>query len=197
MGLISGLGRSPGIGNGNPLQYSCPKIPMDRGALWSTVHGVAKRKHSWLRTHRHTHTDTHTLLKSWPTPGLRSWGSRWMPGPGTWLMVKESSKWQGSKTRGCFQDWRGLPWWLRQERIRLQRWRPTFNPWVGKIPWRRKWLPTPVYLPGEFHGQRSLVDYHRWGHKRVRHDWATNTLSGLGSHLKDLADGDESHEKYP
>ena len=32
-----------------------------------------------------------------------------------------------------------------------------FNPWVGKIPWRRKWQPTPVFLPREFHGQRSLV----------------------------------------
>ena len=31
-----------------------------------------------------------------------------------------------------------------------------FNPWVKKIPWRRKWQPTPVFLPGEFHGQRSL-----------------------------------------
>ena len=31
-----------------------------------------------------------------------------------------------------------------------------FDPWVGKIPWRRKWQPTPVFLPGEFHGQRSL-----------------------------------------
>ena len=44
MDLISGLVRSPGIGNDNPLQYSCPKIPMDRGALWSTVHGVTKSK---------------------------------------------------------------------------------------------------------------------------------------------------------
>ena len=34
-----------------------------------------------------------------------------------------------------------------------------FDPWVGKIPWRREWLPTPVLLPGEFHGQRSLKDY--------------------------------------
>jgi len=34
-----------------------------------------------------------------------------------------------------------------------------FNPWVGKIPWRREWLPTPVFLPGEFHGQRSLPSY--------------------------------------
>ena len=34
-----------------------------------------------------------------------------------------------------------------------------FDPWVGKIPWRRKWKPTPVVLPGESHGQRSLVGY--------------------------------------
>ena len=34
-----------------------------------------------------------------------------------------------------------------------------FNPWVGKIPWRRKWQPTPVFLPGKSHGQRSLVGY--------------------------------------
>ena len=34
-----------------------------------------------------------------------------------------------------------------------------FNPWVGKIPWRRKWQPTPVFLPGESHGQSSLVGY--------------------------------------
>ena len=38
-----------------------------------------------------------------------------------------------------------------------------FDPWVGKIPWRRKWLPTPVFLPGEFHGQRSLAGYSSWG----------------------------------
>ena len=34
-----------------------------------------------------------------------------------------------------------------------------FDPWVGKIPWRRKWQPTPVFLPGESHGQRSLAGY--------------------------------------
>ena len=46
-----------------------------------------------------------------------------------------------------------------------------FDPWVGKIPWKRKWQPTPVFLPGGFHGQRSLVGYSPWGH-RVGHDWA-------------------------
>ena len=43
--------------------------------------------------------------------------------------------------------------------------RPGFDPWVGKIPWRRKWQPTPVFLPGESHGRRSLVDYSPWGCK--------------------------------
>ena len=43
-GLIPGSGRSPGVGNGNSLQYSCLKIPMDRGAWWATVHGAAKSR---------------------------------------------------------------------------------------------------------------------------------------------------------
>ena len=47
----------------------------------------------------------------------------------------------------------------------LQCRRPRFDPWVGKIPWRRKWQPTPVFLPGKFHGQRSLVGYSPWGRK--------------------------------
>ena len=44
---------------------------------------------------------------------------------------------------------------------------PSSNPssGVGKIPWRREWQPTPVFLPGEFHGQRSLAGYGLWGHK--------------------------------
>ena len=40
-----------------------------------------------------------------------------------------------------------------------------FDPWVGKIPWRREWQPTPVFLPGEFHGQKSLMGYSPWGCK--------------------------------
>ena len=45
---IPGLGRSLGVGNGNPLQYSCLENPMDREAWWATVHGVVK---SWTRRH--------------------------------------------------------------------------------------------------------------------------------------------------
>ena len=43
--------------------------------------------------------------------------------------------------------------------------RSGFSPWVRKIPWRRKWQPNPVFLPGESHGWRSLVGYSPWGRK--------------------------------
>ena len=56
----------------------------------------------------------------------------------------------------------------------LQCGRPGFDPFVRKIPWRRAWQPTPVFLPGESREQRSLVDYSPCGH-RVGHGWATNT----------------------
>ena len=67
----------------------------------------------------------------------------------------------------CFQNINplGLPWWLRWYSICLQRGRLRFDSWVGKIPWRRKWQPTPVLLPGKSHGRRSIVGYSPWGHK--------------------------------
>ena len=52
-------------------------------------------------------------------------------------------------------------------------WRCEFHPWVRKIPCRRQWQPTPGFLLGKPQAQRSLVGYSPWGHKRVRHDWAT------------------------
>ena len=49
--------------------------------------------------------------------------------------------------------------------ICLQCRRRRFHPWVGKIPSRKEWLPTVVFLPGEFHGKKGLVGYSPWGHK--------------------------------
>ena len=60
----------------------------------------------------------------------------------------------------------GIP---RQLRISLQCRRYEFDPWVEKIPWRREWLPTQVFLRGEIHGPRNLAGYRPWG-CRVRHD---------------------------
>ena len=59
----------------------------------------------------------------------------------------------------------GLPWWLRLLSVCLQWGRPGFNPWVGKISWRKKWQPTPVFLPGKSHGWRSLLGYSPWSRK--------------------------------
>ena len=55
----------------------------------------------------------------------------------------------------CYLVW--ASWWLRWQRICLQCGWPGFDLWVRKIPWRRKWQPTPVFLPGQSHGQRNLV----------------------------------------
>ena len=54
--LIPGLGRSLGGGNGNPLQYSCLKNFMDRGAWQAIVHGVTRVRHDWVMEHKHTYT---------------------------------------------------------------------------------------------------------------------------------------------
>ena len=61
-----------------------------------------------------------------------------------------------------------------------------FDPWVGKIPWRRKWQMISVFLPGEFHGQRSLTGYSLWGHKTAGHHLATNTFT-LGDKVSQFA----------
>ena len=54
-----------------------------------------------------------------------------------------------------------------------------FDPWVGKIPWRRKWQPTPIFLPGEFRGQRSLVGYSPRGLRD------SDTTDQLSAHMVD------------
>ena len=62
MGLIPGSGSSPGGGHNNPLQHSCRDNPMNRGAWWAIVHGVAKSQTQLsARAHTHTHTHTYTL----------------------------------------------------------------------------------------------------------------------------------------
>ena len=66
----------------------------------------------------------------------------------------------------------GLPRWLSCKEFACQCRRCGFDRWVRKSSWRMKWQPTPVFLPGESHGQRSLVGYSPWG-SRVRHDWAS------------------------
>ena len=67
----------------------------------------------------------------------------------------------------------GLPWCLSSKESTYQCRRFGFSPWVRKIPWRRKWQPTPVFLPGKSHGQRSLVGCSSRGRKGVGHNLTT------------------------
>ena len=108
------------VRNENPLQYSCLKNYMDRGAWQAIVHGVAK-SWTWLSNY-HSLTQAHYL---------------------------------------------GLSWWLRQRICQCRR--CGFNPWIGKVSWRKKWQPTPVFLLGKSHGQRSLAGYSPQSHKRAWH----------------------------
>ena len=80
----------------------------------------------------------------------------------------------GSRIRRCRQIYkrRQSPVKHYHSHLALAQWyrfclkcrRPRFDPWVRKIPWKREWQPNPVFLPGEFHGQRSLAGYSPWGY---------------------------------
>ena len=77
-----------------------------------------------------------------------------------------------------------LPLWLRGKESACQCRRGRFNPWAGKISWRRKWQPTPVFLPGKSNGQRSLVGYSPWGHKRIGHNLVTKQQTYIKGYLE-------------
>ena len=66
LGLIPALGRSPGGGNGNPLQYSCLENPMDGGAWWTTVHGSQRVRHDWATSLKEARWQYIALSYSFP-----------------------------------------------------------------------------------------------------------------------------------
>ena len=68
---------------------------------------------------------------------------------------------------GSSQGYWDFPGGSDSKSICLQCRRPGFDPWVRKIPWKRKWQPTPVLLPGKSHGRMSLVSCSPWGHKEL------------------------------
>ena len=75
---------------------------------------------------------------------------------------------QGVQVWSVVRELRGLPRWIngRESTCQCKRHRRhVFDPWVGKMPWRREWLLTPIFLPGKSHGQRNLVGYGPWGRR--------------------------------
>ena len=83
---------------------------------------------------------------------------------------------EGVKSMVC----NGLLRWLSGKESTCQCLRSGFSLWVRKIPWRRKWQPTPVFLPGKSHGQRSLVGYSPWGRKELDTTETTEQARSVG-----------------
>ena len=89
-------------------------------------------------------------------------GARWKQ---TLVTVDQSGFPRDPEPVGHAQTCTGLPWWLSGKEPACQCRRHGLNPWVGMMPWRRKWQPTAGVLPGKSHGQKSLAGYSPWGHK--------------------------------
>ena len=122
-------------------------------------------------------------LGSIPGLGRSSGGGHGNPAP---VFLPRESPWTNSLVgyRPWGQKESGVTktihiWWHRERRIHLLKKcrKPRFHPWIVKIPWRRKWLPTGE-LPGEFHGQRTLRDYSLWGRK----EWDTTEQLSTAQH---------------
>ena len=138
---------------------------------------------NWKHTHTHTYTHTQIAQRTenwvwWDLFFQRSQRTyevssvRWIEitsslktgteyllisdGPGLILCLTNIKKKKKTNPKNPICAWLGFPEWLNGKEPAC--WY-MFDPLVGKIPWRRKWQPTPVFLPGESHGQRSLVGY--------------------------------------
>ena len=70
-----------------------------------------------------------------------------------------------------------------------------FNTWVRKIPWRRKWPPAPVFLPGESHGQRRLMGYSPWGRKQSDMTQHSTAEEGRRGQREDSEEGHPTHSQ--
>ena len=125
--------------NGTSLQYSCLENPMDGGAWQAAVHGVTK---GWTQLSNFTLIfHFHALEKEMATySSVLAWR---IPGTG------EPGGLQSMGSKRVGDDW------------------ATSLSLFTSMHWRRPWQPTPVFLPGESHGRRSLVGYSPWGHKEL------------------------------
>ena len=138
-------GKIPWRRKWQPIPYSCLENSMDRGAWWAMVHGVTNSR-TWLS--KQTHIDKETKVKT-------------VQQLFKFLMQNLDFKPRSSESRGFPGGTSGISG--KESACQCKRYkRCGFDHWVQKIPWRRKWQPTPGFLPGKFHGQRRLVGYSSW-----------------------------------
>ena len=139
-----------------PLSYSRP------GQVGPSRSCFPRRGNSWPAWPRTLRCSTQLwFLRPWPAPS--SWPTGGEQGAGRAGMGGTSTADPEGGQAGQYQTpllCRGL---FKLKRVACGL--PGFDPWFGKIPWRRTWQPIPVFLPGESHGQRSLAVYGSWGRK--------------------------------
>ena len=154
-GSIPGLRRSPEERNGYPLQCSC--LESSNVLAWKTVQrslarGSWRVRHNWATT-TFIFKDIQDKLSS-----RQLYIGAWRAGPRSVLAIwicEPLHRWYTCHSPGFPGGASGKePACLRRRHKRCR-----FNPWVGKIPWRRAWQSSPVFLPAKFHGQRNLVGY--------------------------------------
>ena len=139
----------------NPLQYSCLENPRDRGTWWAAIYGVAQSRARLKRLSSSSSSiPLYTPVFEFPSHlGYYRAPSRVPCAMQQVLLLSylfytqqhiSRASWVVLVVKNCLQ--------CRHKRC-------GFNTWAGKVPWRRAWQPTPVFLPGESHGQRSLMGY--------------------------------------
>ena len=114
-----------------------------------------------------------------------------------WIVFLKFTRYQNIEGNGnplqysCLENpLDGGAWWaavygVTQSQTLLKRLSSSrFSPWVGKIPWRRAWQPTLVFLPGKSHGQRSPLGYSPWGHKESEMTEATEHSTQKNTYTK-------------
>ena len=127
---VAESGRSPGGGHGNPFHYSCLENP--RGQRTLAGYSPWSPKESDMTERQRTHKPSPEP----PTLGFLVINSKYSSFRVHMRLSGKESAWQCRRCR-----------------------RHRFDPWIRKIPWSRKWQPIPLFLPGKFHGQTSLVGY--------------------------------------
>ena len=133
---------------------------------------------------------THSSILAWRIPWTEELGGLQYTGrkesnTTEWLQFQQTARWSQSRIRLFtvgYHGFKGLPGGSDGKESAYNAGDLSAIPGSWRFPWRKAWRPTPVSLPGESHGQRSVVGYSPWGH-RVRYDWVTNTHTQTHRHI--------------
>ena len=150
---------------GNASSILAWRIPWAEEPARLQSMGSQRVRHDWVANNSNSLQCVCSVAKSRPTLAT------------PWTVARQTPPFMGFPRR---EYWSGLlfppPGYLpdpgMEHRSPALQTDSGFDPWVGKIPWKRAWQPTPVFLPGKSHKRRSLAGYSPWGCKTVGHDWA-------------------------